>query len=187
MVDGGVSIAVQSVYPDKQARILSYEVLQEAEKMPTESCAEQKVSSAMRSNRIIVTGTIRIVGGLASKGVPDVARRVLHLRKELHAMFSPSAIVREMKEDPGQIKSEWLGAEARVHLAPRTLARNRFMLWSRGLSVPILIFSFLSGLAMGSYLAFLARGQFGNRHRRVGYGKRGEPFRVSREVAPCLE
>ncbi len=60
-------------------------------------------------------------------------------------MFSPSAIVREMKEDPGQIKSEWLGAEARVHLAPRTLLGNRFMLWSRGLSVPILIFSFLSG------------------------------------------
>ena len=102
-------------------------------------------------------------------------------------MFSPSAIVREMKEDPGQIKSEWLGAEARVHLAPRTLAGNRFMLWSRGLSVPILIFSFLSGLAMGGYLAFFARSQFGSRHRRVGYGKRGEPFRVSREVTPCLE
>lgn len=32
MVDGGVSIAVRSVYPSKQARILSYEVLQEAEK-----------------------------------------------------------------------------------------------------------------------------------------------------------
>ncbi len=30
MVDGGVSIAVRSVYPGKQARILSYEVLQEA-------------------------------------------------------------------------------------------------------------------------------------------------------------
>lgn len=102
-------------------------------------------------------------------------------------MFSPSAIVREMKEDPGQIKSEWLGAEARVHLAPRTLVGNRFMLWRRGLSVPILIFSFLSGLAMGGYLAFFAHGQFGSHHRRVGYGKRGEPFRVSREVTPCLE
>ena len=32
MVDGGVSIAVRSVYPGKQARILSSEVLQEAEK-----------------------------------------------------------------------------------------------------------------------------------------------------------
>jgi hypothetical protein len=33
MVDGGVSIAVRSVYPGKQARIiLSYEVLQEAKK-----------------------------------------------------------------------------------------------------------------------------------------------------------
>ena len=102
-------------------------------------------------------------------------------------MFSPSAIVREMKDDPGQIKSEWLGAEASVHLAPRTLAGNRFMLWSRGLSVPILIISCLSGLAMGGYLAFFARSQFGNRRRRVRYGKRGEPFRVSREVTPCLE
>jgi len=32
MVDGGVSIAVRSVYPGKQARTLSYEVLQEAKK-----------------------------------------------------------------------------------------------------------------------------------------------------------
>ena len=32
MVDGGVSIAVRSVYPGKQARILSYEVLKEAKK-----------------------------------------------------------------------------------------------------------------------------------------------------------
>jgi len=32
MVDGGVSIAVRSVYPGKQACILSYEVLREAKK-----------------------------------------------------------------------------------------------------------------------------------------------------------
>ena len=32
MVDGGVSIAVRSVYPGKQARILLFEVLQEIEK-----------------------------------------------------------------------------------------------------------------------------------------------------------
>ena len=32
MVDGGVSIAVRSVYPGKQTRILSSEVLQEAKK-----------------------------------------------------------------------------------------------------------------------------------------------------------
>ncbi|MCI0427943.1 MAG: hypothetical protein L0Z46_08015 [Nitrospiraceae bacterium] len=32
MVDGGVSIAVRSVYPGKQACILSSEVLQEAKK-----------------------------------------------------------------------------------------------------------------------------------------------------------
>ena len=53
MVDGGVSIAVRSVYPGKQARILSYEVLQEAKKLPAKSCTEHKVSSAMNSNRII--------------------------------------------------------------------------------------------------------------------------------------
>ena len=53
MVDGGVSIAVRSVYPGKQARILSHEVLQEAKKLPAKSCAEHKVSSAMNSNRII--------------------------------------------------------------------------------------------------------------------------------------
>jgi hypothetical protein len=53
MVDGGVSIAGRSVYPGKQARILSYEVLQEAKKLPAKSCAEHKVSSAMNSNRII--------------------------------------------------------------------------------------------------------------------------------------
>jgi hypothetical protein len=102
-------------------------------------------------------------------------------------MFSASAIVCEMIEDPGQIKSEWLGAEARAHLAPRTPAGNRFMLWSRRLSIPILIISCLSGLAMGGYLAFFARGQFGNHHRRIGFGRRGEPFRFSREVTPCLE
>ena len=53
MVDGSVSIAVRSVYPGNQARILSYEVLQEAKKLPAKSCAEHRVSSAMNSNRII--------------------------------------------------------------------------------------------------------------------------------------
>ena len=53
MVDGSVSSAVRSVYPGNQARILSYEVLQEAKKLPAKSCAEHRVSSAMNSNRII--------------------------------------------------------------------------------------------------------------------------------------
>ena len=92
-------------------------------------------------------------------------------------MFMPSATVREMIADPGQIKSAWLGAEACVHLAPRTLAGNRFMLWSRGLPGSILMFSFLSGLVIGGYLAVFARGQLGSRHCRVEYGK----------VTPCLE
>ena len=47
MVDGGVSIAGRSVYPGRQPRILSYEVLQEAKKLPAKSCAEHNVSSAM--------------------------------------------------------------------------------------------------------------------------------------------
>lgn len=53
MADGGVSIAVRSVYPGKQARILSYEVVQRQKKRPARSCAEHEVSSAMSSNRII--------------------------------------------------------------------------------------------------------------------------------------
>jgi len=43
MVDGGVSIAVRSVYPSKQARILSYEVLQEAKK--EKNCRQSRVPS----------------------------------------------------------------------------------------------------------------------------------------------
>jgi len=41
MVDGGVSIAVRSVYPGKQARILSYELLQKAKK----NCRQSRVPS----------------------------------------------------------------------------------------------------------------------------------------------
>jgi len=39
MADGGVSIAVRSVYPGKQARILASEVLQEAKKNGRQSRA----------------------------------------------------------------------------------------------------------------------------------------------------
>ena len=53
MVDGGVSIALRSDHPGKQARILLSAVLQEAKNWPAKSCAEHKVSSAMRINRII--------------------------------------------------------------------------------------------------------------------------------------
>jgi hypothetical protein len=51
MVDGGVSIAVRSVYPDKQARILTYEVLQEAIKTAGKVVRRAKVWSPMSSNR----------------------------------------------------------------------------------------------------------------------------------------
>ena len=131
---------------------------------------------------MLITGRARHTGNAC-----DVGTLPAHRRNEPRIMTSLLHIACGEKEAPGQIKSAWLGAEARVHLAPRTLPGNRFVLWSRGLSVPILIISCLSGLAMGGYLAFFARGQFGSRHRRIGFGKRGEPFRVSREVTPCLE
>jgi len=41
MVDGDVSIAVRSVYPGKQARILFYEVLQEAKTAGKVVCRAQ--------------------------------------------------------------------------------------------------------------------------------------------------
>jgi len=53
MGDGGVSIAVRSVYPGKQARILFYEVLQEAKKTSGKVVCRAQSSSAMNSNRII--------------------------------------------------------------------------------------------------------------------------------------
>jgi hypothetical protein len=53
MVDGGVSIAVRSVYPGKQARILSYEVLQEAKKTAGKGVCRAQSLAAMSSNWII--------------------------------------------------------------------------------------------------------------------------------------
>jgi len=53
MVDGGVSIAVRSNYPGKQARILSYEVLQEAEKTAGKVVRRAQRFVAMTSDRII--------------------------------------------------------------------------------------------------------------------------------------
>jgi hypothetical protein len=107
--------------------------------------------------------------------------------RELHVRPSPLWTNRDTKEVPRQIKSEWLGAETHVYLPPRMLMGNRFMRWSWWLSVRSLLFSFSSGLAMGGCLALFACGHFGTRHRPVGHGKRGEPFRGSREVTPCLD
>jgi hypothetical protein len=53
MVDGGVSIAVRSIYPGKQARILSYEVLQEAQKTAGKVVCRAQSFAAMSINRII--------------------------------------------------------------------------------------------------------------------------------------
>jgi hypothetical protein len=53
MVDGGVSIAVRSVYPGKQVRILSYEVLREAGKTAGKVVRRAQSFVAMSSSRII--------------------------------------------------------------------------------------------------------------------------------------
>ena len=53
MVDGGVSIAVRSVYPGKQARILSYELLQEAIKAAGKEMRRAQGFAAVSSNRTI--------------------------------------------------------------------------------------------------------------------------------------
>ena len=75
MVDGGVSIAVPSIYPGKQRASGPTKCCGRRVKQPEKSCAEQKISSTMSSNRIIVPGTIRIVGGLVREflTVPGVS------------------------------------------------------------------------------------------------------------------
>ena len=101
-------------------------------------------------------------------------------------MTSLLHVARGEKEAPEQIKPEWLGAEARTHISPHRLAGNRLMLRTRRLRIAGMLFSLCAGIAMGSLLTLFARGQFGSRYsRRIS--KRGEPFRVSGEVAPCLD
>jgi hypothetical protein len=99
-------------------------------------------------------------------------------------MTSLQPIVRGEKETSGHVKSEWLGAEARIHISPHRLAGNRLMLRTRRLRIAALLLSFCSGIATGSCLALVVCSRFGSRDRRVGYGKRAEPFKVSREAAP---
>jgi hypothetical protein len=53
MADGGVSIAVRSVYPGKQARILLFEVLQETEKPAGKMVRQAQSFVDMSSNRTI--------------------------------------------------------------------------------------------------------------------------------------
>jgi hypothetical protein len=53
MEDGGVSIAVRSIFPFKQARLLSYEVRQEPEKMGEHVVRRRQRFVAMSSDRII--------------------------------------------------------------------------------------------------------------------------------------
>lgn len=102
-------------------------------------------------------------------------------------MTSLQPIVRGEKETSGQVKPEWLGAEARIHISPHRLAGNRLMLRTRRLRIAALLLSFCSGIATGSCLALVVCGRFGSHDCRVGYGKRAEPFKVSREAAPCLD
>lgn len=94
----------------------------------------------------------------------------------------------EKKEVPWQIKSEWLGAEACVHLPTRTSRGNRFLLWSRLASLRLLLNSFSAGLTMGIALAWFACDQFGRRQRRVETNsERGPALRIPSEVASCLD
>ncbi len=96
-------------------------------------------------------------------------------------MTSLQPFVRGEKETSDQVKSEWLGAEARIHISPHRLAGNRLMLRTRRLRVAALLLSFCSGVAMGSCLALLVCSRIGSPDGRVGYGKRAEPLKVSRE------
>lgn len=100
----------------------------------------------------------------------------------------------EKKEVPGQIKSEWLGAEACVSLPPQALGGTRgarFLFGSRRLSLRLLLNSFSAGLTMGIALAWFACDQFGRRRRRQGRVetnvKRRPALRIPCEVASCLD
>jgi hypothetical protein len=73
-----------------------------------------------------------------------------------------SSMMHGRKEVPDQIRSEWLGVEARVHLPPRVLADNRLSSQRRRYAVGGLLFSFLSGIAMGGCLTlFVTRVEAG--------------------------
>jgi hypothetical protein len=75
---------------------------------------------------------------------------------------TPSSKMLERKEFPQEIRSEWLGVEARVHLPPRVLADNRLINSRRWYAVGGLLFSFMSGIAMGGCLAlFVTRVEAG--------------------------
>jgi hypothetical protein len=82
--------------------------------------------------------------------------------EESQVIATPQSMMRERKEVPDQIKSEWLGVEARVHLPPRVLADNCLINSRRWYAVGGLLFSFLSGIAMGGCLAlFVSRVEAG--------------------------
>jgi len=62
----------------------------------------------------------------------------------------------EKKEASRQIRSEWLGAEAQVNVPLQTRSGSR-LLWRYRWDAPNgILFSFLSGLAMGGCLAIFA-------------------------------
>lgn len=102
-------------------------------------------------------------------------------------MTSPSHIVRKKKEHSGHITSEWLGAEGRIYIPPHRLDENRFRFWNRQSPIGALLFSFVSGLTVGGCLALFVRGRNGGRRVIPDMCETDEPFRVPREVAPCLD
>lgn len=72
------------------------------------------------------------------------------------------SMMRERKAVPDQIRSEWLGVEARVHLPQSVLADNHLIDSRRRYAVGGLLISFLSGIAMGGCLAlFVTRAEAG--------------------------
>ena len=73
---------------------------------------------------------------------------------------SAQSVMRERKAVPDQIRSEWLGVEARVHLPQSVLADNHLIDSRRWYAVGGLLLSFLSGIATGGCLAlFVTRAE----------------------------
>lgn len=98
-------------------------------------------------------------------------------------MTSLQHIVSEEKKTPDQIKSKWLGAEARVGVPLRRLDGNRFRFRGRRPPTGPLLLSFVSGLTIGGCFVLFIRGRDRSRLRLAGHDHSGESSNVSTEVA----
>jgi len=79
-------------------------------------------------------------------------------------------LVRAEKRISDRIKSEWLGAEARVEVPLRRLDENRVRLWSRRSPTGSRILLFVSGLAIGGCFVLFDRIRGKSRQRFDGGG-----------------